>query len=64
MSILASSLKVIVGLAVFASLMMLEFNSYTRAVAEEVTDPVVLNSPTTTLESAAITVKKSGKLNR
>lgn len=64
MNILASTLKVVIGLAVFASLMMLEFNSYTRAVAEEVTDPVVLNSQTTTLQTGAITVKKSGKVIR
>lgn len=61
MNIFASTLKVVIGLAVFASLMMLEFNSYTRAVAEEVSEPVLLNSQKTTVESLANTVKKSGK---
>ncbi len=61
MNFLTSTLKVVIGLAVFASLMMLEFNSYTRAIAEEVTDPVVLNSQKPTIDSLAIAVKKPGK---
>ncbi len=64
MTIFASTLKVVIGLAVFASLMMLEFNSYTLAVAEEVTDPIVMNSETTPSEPPPIVVKKSGKLTR
>lgn len=64
MKLLASTLKVVIGLAVFASLMMLEFNSYTRAVAEEVVEPIVLSSQTTQLEPTATTGKKSGKTIR
>ena len=62
MTILASTLKVVIGLAVFASLMMLEFNSYTLAVAEEVNEPVVMDSQTTPSTPQPIVVKKAGKL--
>lgn len=64
MTYLTSTVKVIVGLVVFASLMMLEFNSYTRAVAEEVAEPILLNSQKTTVDSLANAVKKPGKIAR
>jgi hypothetical protein len=64
LNIITSTLKVVIGLVVFASLMMLEFNSYTRAVAEEVSEPIVLNSPKATVDSLAITDKKPSKLIR
>lgn len=56
-----STLKIVIGLAAFASLMMLEFNSYTRAVAEEVTDPVVMNLQTTPVAPQAIVVKRPSR---
>lgn len=61
MNFLTSTLKVVIGLVVFASLMVLEFHSYTRAVAEQVVEPIVLNSPKTTVDSLAVAVKKPGK---
>ncbi len=64
MNFITSTIKVVLGLAVFASLMMLEFNSYTRAVAEEVTEPIVLNSQKPATNSLAIAVKKPGKTVR
>lgn len=44
MNILHSTLKIILGLSVFASLMFLEFTSYTRAVAESVPDEQLIKS--------------------
>lgn len=64
MKFLTSSLKVVIGLAVFASLMALEFNSYTRAVAEEVPAPIVMNSQKVTVDSLAISVKRPSKAVR
>lgn len=61
MNFLTSTLKVVVGLVVFASLMMLEFNSYTRAIAEEVAEPIEVNAEKTTVDSPAVSVKKLSK---
>lgn len=64
MSFVTSTLKVVVGLAVFASLMVLEFASYTRAIAEEVHPPAVMKSQEVAPPTMAETVKKSGKILR
>jgi hypothetical protein len=64
MNFVRSTLKVVIGLVVFASLMFLEFTSYTRAVAEGVQDEAVLNSPKAEATQLADNVKKSGKLTR
>lgn len=64
MNFARSTLKVVFGLAVFASLMFLEFTSYTRAIAEGVQEEALLNSQKTKATRLAETVKKSGKLTR
>lgn len=53
-----SIIKVCLGLAVFASLMFLEFNSYTRAIAEGVDKGPVLISKKTAPNATVGTVKK------
>lgn len=64
MNFVTSALKVVVGLAVFASLMILEFASYTRAVAEEVRPQIVIESQKLAQTPLALPVKKESRSSR
>lgn len=64
MNIVTSTLKVVVGLAVFASLMILEFASYTRAVAEEVRPEIVIESQKNSTQVPVVPVKRPAKAIR
>ena len=62
MNFARATLKVGIGLAVFASLMVLEFSSYTQAVAEGVKDEPVLESKVLARNQLSATSKKIPKL--